>query len=89
MIADLIRSKYGDVRLPEMKIDQVKVPMYAKRKKVQPLCLNDLLKMRKELETRLRSMRIDGVVSAAPLEDLYERCKTAIRYAQSEQSISR
>jgi hypothetical protein len=62
--------------------------MYSKGKKVQPLTLNDLLKMRDELETRIDTMRIDGVVSAAPLEDLYERCKTAIRYARIDQGVS-
>jgi hypothetical protein len=62
--------------------------MYSKGKKVQPMTLNDLMKMREELETRINTMRVDGVASAAPLEELYERCKTAIRYAQIDQGVA-
>jgi hypothetical protein len=62
--------------------------MYNNRRKVQPLSLNDLLKMRTELETRLEAMRGEGVADTARLEELYERCKTAISCARIDRSVS-
>ena len=62
--------------------------MYNNRKKVQPLSLNDLLKMRAELETRIQAMRGEGVADIARLEQLYERCNTAIACARIDRNVS-
>jgi hypothetical protein len=47
-----------------------------------------LLELRKQLERRLKAMHAEGVTQTGPLEDLYDRCQTAIHHAQVERRIS-
>ena len=64
------------------------MPMYNNRKKVQPLSLNDLLRMRTDLERRLEEMRDRGVTDTGPLEDLYRRCDSTIARAKIDRNVS-
>jgi hypothetical protein len=62
--------------------------MQAHSNKVQPLTLDNLLIMRRHLAQRLNVMLADGVKQTGPLEDLFERCDTAIHQAQVDERIS-
>ena len=62
--------------------------MRAHTTKVQPLTLDNLLEMRKQLAQRLNAMRAEDVTQTEPLERLYERCDAAIHHAQVDQRIS-
>lgn len=56
--------------------------------KVQPLTLDNLMEMRRHLAQRLNSMHAEGATQTEPLQDLYERCDTAIHRAQVDERIS-
>ena len=59
----------------------------ARTSKVQPFVLDNLLVMRRHIAQRLNAMRAEGVARTAPLEDLFERCDTAIHLAQVDERI--
>ena len=62
--------------------------MEAHGTKVQPLSLDSLLELSKQLKTRLRAMRMEGVEQTGPLQELHERCIDAIGQTQIDQRVS-
>jgi hypothetical protein len=59
--------------------------MQAHGTKVQPLSLNSLLEMSKQLKTQIKTMRKQGNEQTEPLMRTQERCIDAIGQAQIDQ----
>ena len=62
--------------------------MRAHTTKVQPLTLDNLLVMRRHLAQQLNAMHAANISQTEPLQDLFERCDSAIHHAQVNQRIS-
>ena len=62
--------------------------MQAHGNKVQPLSLNSLLEMSKQIKTQIKAMRKQGDEQTEPLMRTQERCTDAIGQAQIDQRTS-
>jgi len=62
--------------------------MQAHGNKVQPLSLNSLLEMSKQLKTQIKAMRKQGDEQTEPLLKTHELCIDAIGQAQIDQRTS-
>lgn len=62
--------------------------MQAHKRKVQPVSIDSLLRMRKQIERRLGTEQKKDVAKADELQVLYYQCEEAIHHAQAEKRIS-
>ena len=62
--------------------------MQAHKRKVQPVSIDSLLQMRKQLERRLETKQKKDVAKAGQLQVLYYQCEEAIHHAQVEIRIA-